>query len=68
MHYFVRSNPMPLVVGGFSVGTHVFTEQPYRAREVATELGYEPLEVIPCPDMFSCTCVADARRLLLGRE
>lgn len=65
--YFVRCAPMGLIVGGYSVGTHVFTNSPERAAEVAIHLGYSAvIEVIECPSIFTCTCTADARKVAVS--
>lgn len=60
--FYVKSVPMPLVIGGWSYGTHVHTTTPERAEQCAREIGYEPVAVNECPDTFTCTCQEDARK------
>jgi hypothetical protein len=64
--FYVQSVPMPLVIGGFSYGTHVATNGDLgSAIEVAKRLGFTPVGAIRCPG-FDCTCQRDARRTALG--
>jgi hypothetical protein len=60
--FFAFCEPMPLVIGGFSHGTHVHTSgDAGSALEVARRLGYKVRVVRPCPG-FDCQCAKVAAR------